>query len=410
MPKRDAGAIVEAMENERGDGFWLAGRFTSRQVDWIVLAVAVVLSGVPLARTDIVAHRPIAVGLAMLPFETFPLLWRRSRPGSVLGIIAVAFAVSALSGGVDAHGGEAGLALGIFAAALYGNRRVRIVAGAIAVGALAVGFGTVLATGGAERLGRLAGVAFGSGVAWVAGDRTRTRRAYLAQLRERAAQLERDHEEHVRRATDEERSRIARELHDVIAHNVSVIAVQAGAARTTAAANPDRAGIALELIEATARRTLGELRTLLGVLRKSSEPAPPRQPQPTLAQLDELVAQSRDAGLHVEVRVEGEVRPVAAIADLCAYRVVQECLTNTMKHAPAAHVNVLLRYGPRDLLVTVVDDGPGPAEAGPAGHGLIGMRERLARVGGTLAVGPALGGGFRREARLPIDPARPPDE
>src|SRR5439155_17865577 len=198
-----------------------------------------------------------------------------------------------------------------------------------------------------------------------------------------------------RRATDEERSRIARELHDVIAHNVSVIAVQAGAARTTAAANPDRAGTALELIEGTARRTLGELRTLLGVLRKGSAPAPPRQPQPTLAQLDELVAQSRDAGLHVEVRVEGEVRPVAAIADLCAYRVVQECLTNTMKHAPRAHVNVLLRYRPRELLVTVVDDGPGPSEAAPAGNGLIGMRERVTLAGGTLAVGPALGGGFR---------------
>jgi len=253
-------------------------------------------------------------------------------------------------------------------------------------------------------------VAFGSGVAWVAGDRTRTRRAYLAELQERAAQLEREREEHVRRATDEERSRIARELHDVIAHNVSVIAVQAGAARTTAAADPDRSRATLELIERTARSTLGELRALLGVLRKSGEPAPLRQPQPTLAQLDELVAQSRDAGLHVELRVEGEARAVAAIADLCAYRVVQECLTNAMKHAPGANVNVLLRYGPRDLLVTVVDDGPGPAEAGPAGHGLIGMRERLALVGGTLAVGPALGGGFRVEARLPIDPARPPDE
>jgi signal transduction histidine kinase len=410
MPAQHAGAIVEVMENDRGNGFWLAGRFTSRQVDWIVLAAAVALSGIPLARTDIVAHRSIAVGLAMLPFETVPLLWRRSRPGLVLGIIAVAFAVSALSGGVDSHGGEAGLAFAIFAAALYGNRRVRIVAGAIAVGALAVGFGTVLATGGAERLGHLAGVAFGSGVAWVAGDRTRTRRAYLAQLEERAAQLERDREEHVRRATDEERSRIARELHDIIAHNVSVIAVQAGAARTTAAANPERAGTTLELIEGTARRTLGELRTLLGVLRRSGEPAPPRQPQPTLAQLDELVALSREAGLHVEVRVEGEVRPVAAIADLCAYRVVQECLTNTMKHAPSAHVNVLVRYGPRDLLLTVVDDGPGLSDAGPAGNGLIGMRERVALAGGTLTVGPALGGGVRVETRLPIDPTEPAGE
>ena len=144
------------------------------------------------------------------------------------------------------------------------------------------------------------------------------------------------------------------------------------------------------------------------MLRKSTEAAPSLEPQPTLAQLDELIAHSCEAGLQVELRVEGEARTVAAIADLCAYRVVQECLTNALKHAPKANVHVLLRYGPRDLLITVVDDGPGPAPTKPAGHGLIGMKERVALVGGTLAVGPALGGGFRVEARVPIDAAQPP--
>ena len=415
------------MENARGTGFWLAGRFTPRQVDWIVVAAAAILSAIPLARTSIVEHdshvavtfggiKPVVVGLAMLPFETVPMLWRRNRPGLVLGIVAAAFAISTLFGAADPHGGEAGLVLAIFAAALYGNLHVRVVAGFISVGALVVGFGTVLATGGAQGLGHLAGVAFGSGVAWVAGDRTRTRRAYLAELQERAEQLERERDTHVRRATDEERTRIARELHDVIAHNVSVIAVQAGAARTTAGANPDRTRTTLELIEQTARSTLGELRTLLGVLRKANEPAA-RQPQPTLARLDALIAQSRAAGLDVQLRVEGGVRVVPAIADLCAYRVVQECLTNAMKHAPAANVHVLVRYGPSNLLLTVIDDGPGPpaAEAAhrgpePAGHGLIGMKERVALVGGTLSLGPALGGGFRVEARLPIDPALPAEQ
>src|SRR5260370_1477840 len=151
MPAEHAGAIVEAMENDRGNGFWLAGRFTSRQVDWVVLAAAVVLSGIPLARTDIAAHRSIAVGLAMLPFETVPLLWRRSRPGLVLGIIAAAFAVSALLGGVDSHGGQARLALAIFAAALYGNRRARTVARAIALGAPRGAFRPGPATRGAGR-------------------------------------------------------------------------------------------------------------------------------------------------------------------------------------------------------------------------------------------------------------------
>jgi len=217
------------MEDASGTGFWLAGRFTPRQVDWIVVAAALALSGIPLARSDLVAHRTVAVGVAMLPFETVPLLWRRRKPGWVLAVVAAAFAATTMSGAADPHGGEAGLVFAIFAAALYGDPRVRVIAGGMAVGALVIGFGTVLATGEAKGLGHLAGVAFGSGVAWVGGDRTRTRRAYLAQLRERAAQLERDSEEHVRRATDEERSRIARELHDVIAHNVSSSSVLPGA-------------------------------------------------------------------------------------------------------------------------------------------------------------------------------------
>jgi signal transduction histidine kinase len=381
--------------------FWLAGRFTPRQVDWMVFASALLLSGPALARVALVGRQSVAVGLMALPFGTVPLLWRRSRPGPVLALLTVAFAVTVVFVGAELNG--AGLLFGVYAAALYGDHRVRVAAGVLAGGVLVASFGLVLATGSARGLGHLAGVAFGYGVAWVLGDRTRTRRAYLAELEERAVRLERERDEHAQRATAEERNRIARELHDVVAHNVSVIAVQAGAARTTLRSSPERAVEALGLIERTARGTLSELRALLGVLRKGGGSAPLR-PRPTLGQLDELVAQARDAGVQVEARVEGDARPLVAVVDLCAYRVVQEALTNVIKYAPKAHAHLLVRYGARSLRITVVDDGPGAPANGSAGHGLIGMRERVALVGGQLHVGPALGGGFRVEARLPIDP------
>jgi signal transduction histidine kinase len=296
-----------------------------------------------------------------------------------------------------------GLVFGGYAAALYGDRRVRHLAGAVAVVVLVMAFGAVLVTDSAKAVGHLTGFAFGYGVAWVFGDRTRTRRAYLAELTARALRLERERDEHARRAAEEERYRIARELHDVVAHNVSVIAVQAGAARATSGANPARATDALELIERMARGTLTELRTLLGVLRRSDDAPPSRRPLPTLGQLDELVGQAREAGVHVEIRVQGAVRPLAAVVDMCAYRVVQEALTNVIKHAPHAHAHLLIHYQIRGLVITVVDDGPGARATGTAGHGLIGMRERVTLAGGRLRTGPALGGGFRVEARLPLD-------
>jgi signal transduction histidine kinase len=380
---------------------WPAGRFTPRQVDWMVFGAALLLSAPALVHVAILGEGGLDAGLAVLPFGTVPLLRRRSHPGPVLAVLAAAFLVSAVFVRAELNG--AGLLFGVYAAALYGDRRVRLVAGALAAAVLAVSFGLLLATGSARGLGHLTGIAFGYGVAWVLGDRTHTHRAYLAELEERGVRLERERDEHARRATAEERNRIARELHDVVAHNVSVIAVQAGAARTTSRSNPERAVEALGLIERTARGTLSELRALLGVLRKVDGSAPLR-PRPTLGRLDELVRQAHEAGVDVEARVEGTARPLVAVVDLCAYRVVQEALTNAIKYAPHANVHLLVRYGTSSLRITVVDDGPGAPEGGPVGHGLIGMRERVALVGGELRVGPALGGGFRVEARLPVEP------
>jgi signal transduction histidine kinase len=259
----------------------------------------------------------------------------------------------------------------------------------------------VLATGEAKQLGHLAGPAFGAGVAWALGDRNRNRNAYLSQLEERARSAERDREENARRAREDERNRIARELHDVVAHNVSVIAVQAGAARTTAAGDAERAVEALGLVERTARATLSELRALLGVLRKDD--AAPLQPQPTLAQLDDLVRRASDAGLRVQTHIEGAARALPGVVELAAYRVVQEALTNAIKHAGEASAHVLVRYGEAELELLVADDGAGPAPAAEtAGHGLVGMRERVALYGGEVEAGAGPGGGFAVHARIPL--------
>src|SRR6266536_1868449 len=228
-----------------GAGLWAAGRLEPRQVDWLVVGVVLALSLPALVHAGLVGDKPVAIGLATLPFGTVPLRWRRSHPGPVLASLAG-----------------------------HQHDRVRHIAGAGALGALLLAFAIMLVTGEARALGHLTGMAFGSGVAWVVGDRARTRHAYLAQLEERAARLEREREDHARRAAEAERNRIARELHDVVAHNVSVIAVQAGAARIASRDRPGQVIETLGLIERTARSTLAEVRTVLGILRKADQEAP----------------------------------------------------------------------------------------------------------------------------------------
>jgi signal transduction histidine kinase len=389
-----------------GTGLWLSGRFTPHQVDWLVFLGATGFSLAVVLRAALIEEASVALGLAAVPFATVPLLWRRSRPGLVLALITAAFAVSAISG--PAAAGGVGLLFAVYAAALYGDRRTRFAGGALALVVLLVAFGTVLSTGTARALGHLAGVAFGYAIAWIHGDRTRTRRAYLAELEARAERLEREQDERAQRAAEQERNRIARELHDIVVHDVSVIAVQAGAARSTSNDDPSRAVKALNLIERTARTTLNELRALLGVLRRDDQAGAPRIPQPKLANIDELVNQARAAGIDIETRVEGTAIGLGDLVELCGYRVVQEALTNVMKHAPHAHVHLLVRYGADDLHLTVVDDGPGAPEDAPTGHGLIGMRERVTLAGGDLRLGPALGGGFRVDARFPLNGDRRP--
>ncbi|GGZ85292.1 sensor histidine kinase [Streptomyces echinoruber] len=265
--------------------------------------------------------------------------------------------------------------------------------------------------------GNLALVVFQSvpfALAWVLGDSLRTRRAYFAQLEERAARLEKEREAQAKVAVAAERARIARELHDVVAHNVSVMVVQADGAAYVLDSAPDQAKKALETISSTGRQALAEMRRLLGVLRTGEhQEAGEYVPQPDVRQIEELVEQCRASGLPVDFKVEGTPRPLPSGVELTAYRIVQEALTNTRKHGgPNVGASVRLVYFDDGLGLLVEDDGKGAPhelyeEGGldGQGHGLIGMRERVGMVGGTLDAGPRPGGGFRISALLPLKPA-----
>ncbi|HEV2251822.1 MAG TPA: histidine kinase [Streptosporangiaceae bacterium] len=251
--------------------------------------------------------------------------------------------------------------------------------------------------------------------AWVLGDSMGTRRAYSAALEERAARAERERDTQAQIAAAAERARIARELHDVIAHNLSVMVAQADGGAYAFDATPERSRQALAQIGRTGRQALSEMSSLLGVLRTGPETeAAPLAPAPAAAEIEQLVTQAREAGMRVSHTVQGPVRPLPGGLSLAAYRIVQEALTNVRKHAgPEAAAEVTLRYGHDDLLVRITDDGRGPGGSGtlpryapqPAanmGHGLTGMRERAALYGGTVQAGPRPGGGFDVTVSFPL--------
>jgi signal transduction histidine kinase len=238
-------------------------------------------------------------------------------------------------------------------------------------------------------------------IAWLVGRDMRRRRGRVADLEGRAQQLEREREEKAQLAVSEERARIARELHDIVAHGVSVIVAQARAGPHLTD-DPERANGVFRAIESSGREALVELRRLLGILRSEDQQLA-IGPQPGLTSLASLVEQVRASGLPVELRVEGEPVRLPAGVDLSAYRIVQEALTNVVKHAHATFADVEVRYQPDALELAIVDDGRGTAvSANGAGHGLIGMRERVALYGGTLDAGRRDDGGYSVRARLPL--------
>jgi signal transduction histidine kinase len=353
-----------------------------------------------------------ALGIGLLVALVPALFIRRRLPGTSLAAVA-GLQIGIFALGMPPSANFAAELAAPYSVALYGSRRVRLLAAACA-GVVLI----VLALPVSRRWDRgdALGLLLAGGGAWLVGEVMRSRRASVADLAERTARLERERDLEARRAAAEERLRIARELHDVVAHNLSVVVVQAQAAQRMLDRDLERARGVVGSIERTGREALDEMRRLLGLLR-SGEPAGdgegdgPFGPQPGLARLAELLDQVRAAGLPVTLRVEGAERPLTAAVDLSAFRIVQEALTNALKHAGPAHAEVLLRYGAGDLELTVADDGRGGSarfDAAPvpsSGHGLVGMRERVELFGGELAAGPRPGGGYQVRARLPLQEA-----
>jgi signal transduction histidine kinase len=349
----------------------------------------------------------VVLGYALALLHTLPLAARRRFPMTVL-------ATSVASGLAFAAIGLPPVLLGpailvpVYTVAAYRERRVSLVG----LAAAEVGLAGVQLTPGRTGLSTWVGNTLVLAAAWLLGNFVGDRRAYAAQLEERTAELEQAREDLARRAVADERLRLARELHDVVAHSMSVIAVQSGVGAHVAETQPEEARKALAAIETASRAALEELRRLLGVLRQDDgdEPHGSLAPVPGLADLDALLAEVGKAGLAVRLRVEG-VRPeLPAGVDLSAYRIVQEALTNVVKHAGPARAQVVVCYGDQEVAVEITDDGkgaPGDGRTAKVGHGIIGMRERVALFGGDLEAGPMPGGGFRVAARLPFAADRP---
>ncbi|HEX2313459.1 MAG TPA: sensor histidine kinase [Thermomonospora sp.] len=346
-------------------------------------------------------HVPEPVYLFLLAGLMLPLIWRRRWPVQSFAVIA---AVSFVQWAFDWTVIPANMSVLIAMYTVAANCTFRWAAAVGGVAILGVGLSTVRYTvdEGDHRLVFTSQSAVVAGV-WILGVYINTRRAYLRSLEERAARLERERDTQVQIAMASERARIARELHDVVAHNVSVIVVQADGASYAIETDTERARRALETISSTGRLALAEMRRLLGVLREDDD-AGSYAPQPGVAQLTDLVEQIRGAGLPLDFRVEGVPVELPPGLQLTVFRIVQESLTNTLKHGgPGAAARVPLHYGDEAIEVAITDDGRGAAAGDDGlGHGLAGMRERASVYGGSVRAGPRAGGGFEVVARLPI--------
>ena len=378
--------------------------------DWVIVAGLVVLGEIEVWVTaTYTGPRGLTSALALV--RGLALGWRRRRPIAVLAIVIAASAPVLLYDAApvrhDAVSTQLAGLFALFAAGAYATGRARAVGGLVAiVGALLRAY---------EDAGPHAGAALGSlvffggiyGGTWLAGFVVGRHRARTRDAEHRAGRAEAEREARARQAVAEERTRVARELHDVVAHAISVIVLQAKGARRMLDAEPDETRQALDTIVDSGEQALTEMRRLLGMLRRSDDEIA-MAPLPSLRHLDLLAEQVSHAGLPVELRVEGEPTPLPPGVDLSAYRIVQEALTNALKHAGPARARVVVRYGPRALELEITDDGRGAAAAavaGGRGHGLVGMRERAELFGGHVESAAQPGGGFAVRATLPLETA-----
>jgi signal transduction histidine kinase len=383
--------------------------FRARRADLVDLALALAVTAVLLAITtqvdddrgdqrtiDLAGYACVAVaGLALSVRRRWPMV---ALFGSAAGVMVYVVREYA--------GGPVFLAplVVVYTLAVHRDRRGALVPTAIAIGALLVAGVIVDPTGN--------GVIHLLYVSWAVaalflGEATRSRRERVAALEERARYLEESHEEEALRRVAEERLRLARDLHDVVAHSLASISVQAGVGAHVIDQHPEEARAALLAIKQVSKEALGELRATLGVLRQGADDeGVPLAPAPGLDGLGVLVGRLEQAGVAVALAVEGDARPLAPAVDVAAYRIVQESLTNVLRHAGPARAAVTVTYHDTCVEVEVVDDGRGaaaaPSSSRTPGHGISGMRERATAVGGEVDAGPRPGGGYRVRARLPV--------
>jgi signal transduction histidine kinase len=381
--------------------------------DVLLAAGVLVVAQVETWMTSSFQPKPQTALLAVL--ITVPLAWRRRAPFAALLVVGVATVVLGVGrSDLNALYTFIALLVAVFSVGAYAEPRRAVLGCAVVIGMFWVG-----ALQDNARHPGLHGpsdfvfvsVVFGG--AWLLGRALRERGQRAVQLEQRAAQLQADQQAQARAAVAAERARIARELHDMIAHSVSVMVIQAGAAEQLLEETPERARGPLLAVQDTGRQTIVELRRLLGILREDGQELS-LAPQPGLDGLDLLLEEMRQAGLPVQLRVEGRPFRLPPGIDLTAYRIVQEALTNTLRHAGPARAEVTVRYQDHAVELEVLDDGRGAgphaaADAG-SGQGLVGMRERVALYGGTLQAGPratTAGAGYAVRARLPTDAAAP---
>jgi len=367
----------------------------------LLAAIGIGVSGAVLGREHVNGPEgPLWFDILAILVIVLPLLARRRFPFGAPAAMGVAAALTSFVDRTVVPYDGVTFLVGCAAIFLVGSLRDRAqaVAGfAVAEGVLAV----VVHNDPRSGVGNFVVASIIFAIVWTIAFGVGRKSVEADEARDRAARAEREREERARSAVAEERARIARELHDVVGHSVSVMTVQASGVRRLLRPDQDREREALLIVERTGREALAEMRRMVGVLRRPEE-APALAPQPSLDHLGRLVEQAREAGLPVELSIEGDAIQLPAGVDLTAYRLVQEGLTNVVKHAQATRAEVLVNYGESYLEVTVTDNGSGVGNGDGSGHGLVGIRERVSVYGGELDAGPQPGGGYRLRAKLPL--------
>jgi signal transduction histidine kinase len=359
---------------------------------------------------------PTILAAILVALEIIPLVWRRLFPSAALLVVATAGAILQVLNVPESTFIVITSIITIFSTAAYGGSRRNLVCG-ICIAAIigSISYKLVFSGNVVLPINRflygatnfLLNLMFFLPIWWF-GNTLRKSREQTSQLRDSTEQLIKEREENARRAVVDERIRIARELHDVLAHHVSVMGIQAGAARQVLKQYPEKALNSLSLIETSSRQAVSELYRLLGLLRDEKQ-VEKFTPQPSLQQLEKLVTDMQNVGLQVEVEIEGEKREIPEVVDLSAFRIIEEALTNTLKHAGATKATININYHNSMLVLDITDNGHGivtDSRIASGGKGLIGMRERVNLVNGEFWAGNGPNGGFRVKAKLPLGEQR----